>query len=118
MQIFLLLCIFFSILTAIPMIFTGIEVIRKEHERLQVIFQFIFFIVLFSTCLTGAILTGTQWHRPVELCVVDADSNRIEQTMERHNFDYSDRCVTITDGTRWTQYCNYKKFIFRYLDQK
>ena len=118
MQIVLLLFIFFSILTSIPLIFSGIEVVRRDHERLEFMFIFIFFAVLFAMVLSGAILTGTQWHRPVELCVVDADGNRIEQTVERHNFDYSDRCVTINDGARWTQYCDYKKFIFRYLDQK
>ena len=113
MQITLILFVIFGIICLVPLVFSAISYIRRKEDGPL----FVFLLVVFALIVAGIAATGRCWNRPVEICIIDVDGNRIVQKLERHQFDDTDKCVIVTDEGRWTKYCGYKKFVYRYLDK-
>lgn len=109
----LIMFVIFGIICLVPLVFSAISYIRHKEDGPL----FVFLLVVFAIIVAGIAAIGRDWNRPVEICIIDVDGNRIVQKLEQHQFDYTDKCVSVTEEGRRTKYCGYKKFVYRYLDK-
>ena len=113
MEAVLILLVFVGVLASIILVCSIINSVKYNSDYGQTVFM----AVLFGFILTGIILIGINWHRPIEGTIVEQDGNRVTIQCERHEMDETHNCVTFSNDNRRTEYCNYKKFIWRYLDK-